>query len=137
MNTFHLTILATNKNFFDGECTSMTVPTSDGLYGIMAHHENLIASLEPGLLTFKKADGVERVAVVSHGFIKVQNNKVNVFAATVEKEEDIDEVRARKALESARRKLLQKANMEEYMSAQARISRALARLKASERGRRR
>ena len=135
MDTFHLRIVATNKNFFEGDCLSMVVPTTEGLYGILAHHANMIASLEPGLLTFKKADGVERVAVVSHGFIKVQNNTVHVLAATVEKEEDIDEVRAQKALESARRKLLQKASMEEYMSAQARISRAMARLKASKRGR--
>ena len=42
MRTFHLRILAAERTFYDGACASLTVPTIDGSYGLMALHENVV-----------------------------------------------------------------------------------------------
>ena len=40
MSTFPLKLLAADNVFFDGECSSLTVPSTDGQYGILAKHCN-------------------------------------------------------------------------------------------------
>lgn len=45
MNTFRLHILAADRVFFEGECTSLIVPTVHGQYGVQARHSNMIAAL--------------------------------------------------------------------------------------------
>lgn len=40
MKTFPLRVLAPERTFFDGACTSLTVPSIDGMYGLMAQHED-------------------------------------------------------------------------------------------------
>ena len=51
MNTFHLRILAPERTFFDGACASLTMPTIDGMYGVMAQHEDVVIAIVPGKLT--------------------------------------------------------------------------------------
>ena len=36
MKSFRLKLLAADKAFYDGECLSLTVPSPDGKYGILA-----------------------------------------------------------------------------------------------------
>ena len=48
MNTFRLHILAADRVFFEGDCTSLIVPTVHGQYGVQARHSNMIAALVPG-----------------------------------------------------------------------------------------
>ena len=36
MKSFHLQVLAAERVFYDGPCQSLTVPTIDGMYGVMA-----------------------------------------------------------------------------------------------------
>ena len=67
MNTFRLHILAADRVFFEGECTSLIVPTVHGQYGVQARHSNMIAALVPGQLTFRCPDAPERLAAVSAG----------------------------------------------------------------------
>ena len=45
MNTFRLHILAADRVFFEGDCTSLIVPTVHGQYGVQARHSNMIAAL--------------------------------------------------------------------------------------------
>ena len=45
---FHLDILAASVPFYRGDCVSLVLPTTDGEYGILANHSNMIAALVPG-----------------------------------------------------------------------------------------
>ena len=65
MKTFPLRVLAPERTFFDGACTSLTVPSIDGIYGLMAQHEDIVLAIVPGKLTLRDADGVEQIAAVS------------------------------------------------------------------------
>lgn len=129
MNTFTLTFLAAERTFYDGECVSLVIPTTQGHYGIQAMHSNMIAAIVPGMLKFTTPDGEEIIAAVSQGIVKAENNQVLILVDTAEKPEEIDENRARRSAEEAREALLQKRSMQEYYAAQAQMARAINRLK--------
>ena len=132
MNTFSLVVLAAEKPIYDGECSSLIFPTADGLQGIQAMHNNMIAAVVPGILTIRKPDEEEVVVIVSEGLIKVENNQVLLLVDTAERPEEIDENRARRAAARAKEAILQKKSIQEYDAAQAKMARALSRLKGLE-----
>ena len=132
MNSFRLHILAADRAFYEGACLSLIVPTVHGQYGVQAHHRNMIAALVPGMLTFRIAEGEKRVAAVSAGMIKVENNDVLVLVDAAERPEDIDAIRARHKADQAREMMLQQRSHREYLTAQATLARALNRLRVKE-----
>ncbi len=129
MRTFMLTVLAAEKPFYEGECVSLVVPTGDGEYGILAHHTNMIAAIVPGTLRFTTPDGEEVIAAVSEGLVKSEAGQVLILVDTAERPEEIDEIRARRAQEEAREAMLQKRSILEYSAAQAKMARAINRLR--------
>ena len=129
MNSFHISLLAADRPFYDGECVCVNVPTLDGLYGIFANHSNMISAVVPGLISFRLADGTEKSAVVSGGLVKIENNDVLILVDSAERPEDIDAVRARRAVDEAREELLQKRSIREYRTAELRLARAVNRMK--------
>ena len=132
--TFYLKIIAANKVFFSGKCVSVIVPEHDGQEEILAHHENMVSAVENGELKFKPegADKHETV-VVGTGFVESINNRAKLFCLTVERPEEIDEVRAKEALERAEEQLRQKQSIREYYHSRASLARAMTRLKATSR----
>lgn len=129
MNTFQVYIFAADCVFYEGPCESLIVPTSQGQYGVMAHHSNMIAAIIPGTLAFKVPEEEKRYAAVSAGLIKVENNEVLILVDSAERPEDIDENRAKRAADDAKEALLQKRSIQEYRSAQANLARAINRLR--------
>lgn len=133
MNSFSLHILAAERNFYEGECTSLVVPITDGSYGIMAKHRNMVAAIVPGIMEYSLPEGERVVVCVSQGILIVADNDVKVLVDTVETPEEIDENRARAAAEEAKEVMLQKKSIQEYKSAQLRIAREMNRLKLKNR----
>lgn len=133
MNTFHLRILAADDMFFEGECENLIVPSPDGSFGVQAHHSNMISAVFPGELHYRPSEGpdagVEKIAAVSSGLIKVENNDVLVLVDTAERPEEIDENRAKAAYEKAMEDSARERGVREYYAAQARLARAMNRLK--------
>ena len=131
-DTFTLRILATDRPFFEGECLSLVVPTASGQYGILAHHCNYVVAIVPGELDFTAVrDGMsERFrAAVSEGIVKVESNEVIVLVDTAERPEEIDEARARSDADAALEQLSHRQSRTEYYAAQARLARAMNRLR--------
>ena len=111
MKTCDLKILTAEKTFYDGPCESLIVPISDGHYGILADHQNTIAAIVPGILEFI-APGEEKVfAAVSNGTLLMEDNKVLILAITAERPEEIDENRARRAMEEEKEEMLEQLNL--------------------------
>ena len=131
MNVFTLKILAAERMFYDGACVSLTVPTLDGLYGVLARHENVILATVPGTLTVRTEAGEEIVAAVSGGVLKMEDNVVLLLADTVERADEIDEKRAEQAAAWAREELQQKRSAQEQRMAEQYMARALSRLKTA------
>lgn len=129
MNTFNLTMLSAEEPFYEGECISLVVPTVDGQYGIQANHSQMISAVTPGMLKFTLPNGEEMIAAVSEGLVKVENNQVLLLVDTAERPEEIDINRANRSAAEAKEAILQKRSIEEYHSAQAKMARAISRLK--------
>lgn len=134
MNTFTLHILGADRLFYEGQCYSVTVPASDGQYGVLAGHANLITAIVPGELTFT-VPGDEPVTVaVAAGIMKVEDNDVLILVDSVLRPEEIDADRAREEAAAAREALMQKKSRQEYRSAQAQLARAVTKLKVRRKG---
>ena len=129
MNSFDISILAADKPFFNGKCESIIIPTSDGLYGIWANHQNLISDIIPGMLEMRKQNGETVIAAVSEGIVKVEDGNALVLVDTIELPEEIDINRAKRNADRAKEELLQKRSIRDYYQAQARMARALNRMK--------
>ena len=129
MNTFKVSILAADRAFYEGPCESLVVPTLKGQYGILAHHRNVIAAVVPGTLKYKIPDKPAQIAAVSAGLVKIENNEVLVLVDSAERPEDIDANRSKRAADEAKEELLQKKSIQEYRSTQAKLARAISRLR--------
>ena len=125
MNTVHLRILAPERTFFDGACASLTVPTIDGMYGVMAQHEDVVIAIVPGKLTLRGQDGDEQIAAVSEGLLKMENGEALLLVDTIERPEEID---LRRAEEMAVASRAARPSEQEQALARARIARAVSRM---------
>ena len=88
MNKFRLKILESDRKFYDGECESVTFSISDGEYGILAGHSNMIAAVETGELRFTDGEGKKTLLSVSTGIVKVENGDVLILVDSLELPED-------------------------------------------------
>ena len=89
----------------------------------------------PGEMDFVDANGEKITVAVSAGFTEVFNNRIKVFALTVERPEEIDIRRAEEAKERAEEQLRQKKSLEEYNANQMALARAMSRLRVTSRKR--
>ena len=133
MDSFQVHILAADKTLYEGPCVSLTIPTSDGERGILAHHSSMMAAIVPGMLRYQTPDGHMQPAAVSQGMIKVEDNVVLILVDSAERPEEIDEARSRRKADEAREPMLQKKSIQEYQLAQSTLARALNRLRVKSR----
>ena len=122
--TFYFEIIASDKKFYSGACEHVIFPAVDGLYGVLANHEDTVTAVVAGELRWK-------VCVVGEGFADVTRDFVVIVVDTVERPEDIDIIRAREAKTRAEERLKQKQSRLQYYHTQAALSRAMARLKVT------
>lgn len=132
MTTFQLNILAAESPFYIGECESLIIPTPQGKYGIMAHHINTIIAVIPGAISFRPPGKDMQIAAVSHGLVKIESNSVLILVDSAEHPQDIDANRAERSALAAKEAMQHKSNIREDHLAQARLARAIARMKVKE-----
>ena len=132
MKKFSLKIVYCNKLFYEGDCEIITFPMDDGERSVLADHEGFIGVIDIGEVKFRVPGEKDfRKVVTSDGVIRVRKNMVDLVVYSAERPEDIDRFRAQAALERAREQLQQKQSIREYHVSRASLSRAMARLKAS------
>lgn len=132
--SFELAIYASDHVFYQGTCDSLIVPMEDGLYGIKAGHHNAVCALVPGSLSFRlPSEDHFRLAVVSTGILKIEENSVLVLVNSCEDPAEIDLQRADRAKSRAQAELRQKASRRDHLRAQISLAKAMARLQAGRR----
>ena len=130
-NTFHLEIITPERDFFIGKARSLILPALDGLHGIMAGHEPMVTAVESGVLKYRTEDDQWHFAAVSRGFAEVMPEYTILLVATAERPSEIDEQRARQAMERAKERLhALPSSQAEYGFAVEALERARARLQA-------
>ncbi len=129
-NTFHLKIFAADRNFYEGEAVSLIFPARDGECQVLAHHENMVIATREGIVRFRTADDPETEihGIAGLGFVHIIENKVAVLVDSIEYPEEVDRVRAERALARAKEQLRQDQSIQEYRISQASLARAMVRL---------
>ena len=123
--------MASDHMVYEGEAQSVTLPTTEGSTGILAHHSNIIMAVVPGEIEYQPEKGGRETVIVSDGLLKVENGEVMILVDTAEKPEEIDEARAQRAEEKAREDLKRANSNRDIAYASAELSRAMSRIKAS------
>lgn len=127
MATFPLKIVCPDGQKFDGAVTSLTVRTTTGEMGILAHHTDCVAPLGMGRATVVTED-VTRYGACIGGMISVLNGEATIVCTTFEWADEIDLPRAERSAQKARTVLENKtASDADIRLAQARLRRALIR----------
>ena len=131
MKTFSLNVLASDRVFFDGRCKMVILPAADGQLGVLANHGDMVVALKMGEMRIQKEDETWETALIGKGVMQDINNRMTILTEFAEHPDEIDEKRALDAKKRAEEQLRQKQSIQEYHHSKAALSRALARLKES------
>lgn len=128
-----LTILTPQKRVKTGiDVEELFAPGIEGTLNILPQHAALVTELETGILRWKEGKTWVNAAI-SHGFMEVVNDTVTVLADALEIGGDIDQARAKEALERAKKQLteggLDDANFRKH---ELKLKRAMSRLEATQ-----
>lgn len=109
-----LSIFTPEKNIWQGDIASLTVPTTSGEITILPHHVNLVTEIEPGEATINTGKKTEYIGVTG-GFLEISNNNITILSDYAVSSED---VAVEKAMEAQKRAEELKKRMNENISEQ-------------------
>ena len=101
---FTLKIITPERIFYEGPVSMVEFNTTEGAIGIYKGHIPMTVMIKPGILTITTEEG-RREAALHAGFVEILQDKVTVLAEVVEWPEEIDENRAKAALERAEERI--------------------------------
>src|SRR5262245_34833116 len=108
MNFITFQLVSPERTVLSQELSSLTCPTTMGEITILPHHVPMVAELKAGELHAKSATSDEYI-FVSGGFVQINpGSQVIVLADTAEHHYEIDEQRAKEAMERAQKELAEK-----------------------------
>jgi F-type H+-transporting ATPase subunit epsilon len=127
-----LEIVTPEKMTFSGKVEEVTIPGTEGEFGVLRGHEAFLSSVDVGELNFIK-DSKKTHYSVNTGYAEVTANKVTILIEIAEKSDHIDKNRAQKAKDNAEARLAQIAKDDvEYEKVRAALARAIVRLSVAE-----
>lgn len=126
----HLEIITAERVVLVDEVDLISAPTKDGRVGILPRHAPLLTILQPGELGIVK-NGVRTPFAVSGGFMEVLPTRVTILADTVERADEIDEVRAEAARQLAEERKLMAQSERDAAIAEAKLRKEMARLQVA------
>jgi len=130
MAELNLEIITPEKPIFKDQIEAVTIPGTLGSFQILKDHAPIISSFEVGIIKVKKATA-ETFYTTSGGTVEVNKNQVLVLADSIEKITDINVDRAEQAKKRAEERLRKKQEEDiDEARAKAALNRALNRLNA-------
>lgn len=75
---FTLTITKINEQLFSGEASAVTVPGSEGVFTILAHHEPLVSLLKEGTIMVRRGEDITEF-LVEKGLLETSYNQVTIL----------------------------------------------------------
>lgn len=130
-----LEIVTPEKLAFSGKVERVTIPGTEGQFGVLKGHTPFLSFVDIGELSFVK-EGKRFYYAVNTGYAEVASNKVTVLVETAESADAIDKERALRAKERALSELsrITPAAMEDYERVKVALMRAIARLNVAGKG---
>lgn len=127
-----LEIVTPEKMAFSGNIEEVTLPGTEGEFGVLLGHAALLSSVEIGEMSFTK-DNKKNYYAVNIGYAEITGSKVTLLVETAERSDLIDKERAKRAKESAEGKLAKLSREDvEFESARIALVRAITRINVSD-----
>ena len=77
---FSVQIITPERTLFSAEAAMVTIPGTEGEFGVLPGHAPFISTLRPGTITIDTADGKQQTIEVSGGFAEVTPEHCTVLA---------------------------------------------------------
>lgn len=127
-----LEVVTPEKIIFSGSVDEVTIPGTEGEFGVLRGHEPFLTSVDIGALYFL-AGGKKVDYAVNTGYAEVTGSKVTILIETAERADAIDKDRAVKAKEKAEAALSQLAKEhEEFEKMRLALARAINRISVAD-----
>ena len=127
-----LEIVTPEKMVFSGQIEEVTIPGTEGEFGVLRGHEAFLSSVDIGELNYVK-DGKKIYYAVNTGYAEVTADKVTILIETAERSDDIDKERAMRAKDNAESRLGQLTKEDaDFEIMRAALARAIARISVAE-----
>ena len=95
-------VVSAEEAIFSGNASFVALPGQEGELGILPGHVPLLTRIRPGAVRIKTEQGTEENVFVAGGILEVQPDRVTVLADTAIRSKDLDEAKAKQALEEAK-----------------------------------
>ncbi len=127
-----LEVVTPEKIVFSGKVDEVTLPGTEGEFGVLRGHEPFLTSVDIGELYFLTG-GKKIFYAVNTGYAEVTGSKVTVLIETAERADAIDKDRAVKAKENATAKLTQlNKEHDDYERMRLALARAINRINVAD-----
>jgi F-type H+-transporting ATPase subunit epsilon len=137
-NTIHVDVVSAEESIFSGEAEFVVLPGEAGELGIYPRHTPLITRIRPGSVRIRvPGEPEEQLIFVAGGILEVQPNVITVLADTAIRGRDLDEAKARDALERAEEARRNAKGKEEIAAVEGEVATLAAQLAAIRRLRKR
>ncbi len=80
MDTLKLEIVTPKGPIFNGDVKSITLPGSEGEFGVLPGHAALLTLLKTGVIDIEKSNGKHDMVAISSGYAEVDESSVNILA---------------------------------------------------------
>jgi F-type H+-transporting ATPase subunit epsilon len=132
MATLKLEIVTPETKVYSEDVDMVTLPGSEGEFGVFPKHVPLLTALKPGELRVRK-DGRETSLAIGEGFVEVKADGVSVLTDMALEAEKIDIGAAEAAVERAEAAMKEDHGAEEVAAIQASLQKALVQLRVKRR----
>ena len=75
MELMKLEIVTPNGVIFDAEVKQVTLPGSEGEFGVLPSHATLVSLLDTGVIVIETSDSSEVAVAINSGYVKVEEEK--------------------------------------------------------------
>jgi F-type H+-transporting ATPase subunit epsilon len=127
MATLKLEIVTPEEKIYSEDVDMVTLPGSEGEFGVFPKHVPLLTALMPGELRVRK-NSRETSLAVGEGFVEVKADGVSVLTDMALEADKIDTAAAEAAVERAKAAMKEDHTAEEVAAIQASLQKALAQL---------
>ncbi|CAM2911005.1 ATP synthase F1 subunit epsilon [Helicobacter burdigaliensis] len=80
METLKLNIVTPEGEIFSGDVKSVTLPGSEGEFGVLPGHVGVVSVLNTGVIEIQKQDSTSEMVAINWGHAKVDEKSVDVLA---------------------------------------------------------
>jgi F-type H+-transporting ATPase subunit epsilon len=129
-----LEIVTPERALVNAQVDEVELPGSEGYFGVLPGHTELLASLQVGELWYRIGQEKHYLAV-AFGFVEVLPDRVTVLARIAEKAQDIDIARAEAAKKRAEQRVANPTADMDFERARVALMKSLIRLQVASRAR--